>query len=233
MRRSFGPACLGAALLCLVLSGCDLPGSSPPDPKTVLRDAAQQLTTLKTVIADVKFGPGITYDTFGLSSATTKLKLPSDSDTTLKVKQQDFLIDVRVVTVGGLTYLKLPFGQFSQLTTEQAASLPDLTRFLDPGKGLPAILPQGKDPTVNGTEAVGGHDSYRVATTYTADQMGTVLGAIKPAGDVKTQIWAGKDDHLIRKVTLAGQLIEPGKSTTVEIDLHDFNAPVEIAKPVQ
>ena len=36
-----------------------------------------------------------------LSSATTKVQLPGESDTILKVKQGDFLVDVRVVTSGG------------------------------------------------------------------------------------------------------------------------------------
>jgi hypothetical protein len=71
-----------------------------------------------------------------------------------------------------------------------------------------------------------------VATTYTARQIGSVLGAVKPAGDVKALLWVGKEDHLIRKIKLSGPLIEAGKTTTVDISLRDFNAPVEIAKPV-
>jgi hypothetical protein len=160
---------------CVLVAGCDLPGAQKPDPKSVLRQAAQSLGALKTVTADLKFGPGVTFDNFGLASATTKIRLPGDSDTTLKVKQQDFLIDVRVVSVEGKTYLKLPF---------------------------------------------------------TARQIGSVLGAVNPAGDVKALLWVGKDDHLIRKIKLAGALIEAGKTTTVDISLRDFNAPVEIAKPV-
>jgi hypothetical protein len=217
---------------CLLIAGCDLPGAQKPDPKSVLRQAAQSLGALKTVTADIKFGPGVTFDTFGLASATTKFRIPGDSDTTLKVKQQDFLIDVRVVSVEGKTYLKLPFGQFTELSADQAASVPKLTTLLDPARGLPSILPEGVNPTIEASENVSGHDSERVATTYTARQIGSVLGAVKPAGDVKALLWVGKEDHLIRKIKLSGPLIEAGKTTTVDISLRDFNAPVEIAKPV-
>jgi hypothetical protein len=217
---------------CLLVAGCDLPGSQKPDPKSELRQAAQALASLKTVTADIKFGPGVTFDTFGLASATTRIRLPGDSDTTLKVKQQDFLIDVRVVSVEGKTYLRLPFGQFSELTADQAAALPKLASLLDSRRGLPSILPEGVNPTIEASESVSGHDSVRVATTYTAGQIGSVLGAVKPAGDVKALLWVGKGDHLIRKIKLAGPLIEAGKTTTVDISLRDFNAPVDIAKPV-
>jgi hypothetical protein len=221
-----------ALAACLLVAGCGLPGAQKPDARSVLRQAAQSLAALKTVTADIKFGPGVTFDNFGLASAATRIRLPADSDTTLKVKQQDFLIDVRVVSVEGKTYLKLPFGQFSELTADQAASLPKLATLLDPSRGLPSILPQGVNPTIEAGESVSGHDSDRVATTYTAAQIGSVLGAVRPAGDVKALLWVGKDDHLIRKLKLAGPLIEAGKTTTVDMSLRDFNAPVEIAKPV-
>jgi hypothetical protein len=224
-------AAMGLAA-CLVAAACDLPGASRPDPKTLLRQAAEALSNLKTVTADVKFGPGVTFDNFGLASATSRVRMPADSDTSLKVKQQDFLIDVRIVSLAGKIYMKLPFGQFAELTPEQAATLPDITRLLDPSRGLPSILPEGVSPTLEASETVGGHDSHRLATTYTARQIGSVLGAVKPAGDIKAVLWVGKDDHLIRKLKLAGPLIEAGKSTTVDVTLRNFNAPVEISKPV-
>src|SRR5579859_6538859 len=99
----------------LVQAACSTAGSSPPpDPAAELRSAGQTMAGLKTVSVDVHFGPGVTFQGFTLDSATSKLQLPADSDTTLKVRQNDFLVDLRIVSVGGHVFLKVPFGKFTE-----------------------------------------------------------------------------------------------------------------------
>jgi hypothetical protein len=222
--RSTGPA-----LAALVLA-CSGPATSPPDPASILRQAGQAMAGLHSVSADVKFGPGIELQGLTLSSAATKLQLPGESDTVFKVKQNDFLVDLRVVTTGGHVYVRLPLSRFTELSPEQARELPDLTQLLDRRAGLPAILASGRASSYQGTEQVAGVDSDRVSTTFTADQLGTLLGA-KPAGDIQATIWAGRSDHLVRRVVLNGPLLAAGKSVQVQVDLHDFNQPVVITTP--
>jgi LppX_LprAFG lipoprotein len=222
-------AALAAAVIVL---GCSSSTSSAPaDPSTVLRQAAGAMAGLHSVIADVKFGPGITLAGVSLSSATSKIQLPRDSDSTFKVKQGDFLIDLRVVTTGGHVYLKLPFASFTEVTPAEAKEIPDVSSLFDPHSGLPAVLAAGKEPRSLGTELVAGVDCNKVSTTYTADQLGQLLAGIKPAGDVQTTIWAGRSDHLIRKVVLSGPLLEAAKVVQLEVELHSFNQPVVIATP--
>jgi hypothetical protein len=94
------------------------------------------------------------------------------------------------------------------------------------------MLPAGKNPKYQGAEQLSGVDADKVSTTYTADQIGQLLGgAIRPAGDVDATIWAGRSDHYVRRVTLTGPLLEAGRNVQVRIDLHDFNKPVTIANP--
>src|SRR5690349_7065416 len=145
-----------ALLLAGLVLACSAPGSTPPDPTTVLRQASQAMGSLHTVAADVTFGSGITLQGLTLSSATTKVALPGQSDTVIKVKQGDFLVDVRVVTTGGHIYLRLPFSQFTEVSADEAANVPDLSRLFDPKSGLPAALPAGKDARYLGTEQVAG-----------------------------------------------------------------------------
>jgi LppX/LprAFG-like lipoprotein len=223
------PAALAAAVILLGCSGST--SSAPADPSTVLRQAADAMAGLHSVIADVKFGPGITLAGVSLSSATSKIQLPRDSDSTFKVKQGDFLIDLRVVTTGGHVYLKLPFASFTEVTPGEAKEIPDVSSLFDPHSGLPAVLAAGKEPRSLGTEQVAGVDCNKVSTTYTADQLGQLLAGIKPAGDVQTTIWAGRSDHLIRKVVLSGPLLEASKVVQLEVQLHGFNQPVVIATP--
>src|SRR5436190_1910874 len=96
--------------------------------------------------------------------------------------------------------------------------------------GLPAVLASGRDPKYQATEQLAGVDCDKVSTTYTADQVGSLMG-VKPAGDVQATIWAGRSDHLVRRVILAGPLLKAGSDVQVQVDFHDFNQPVVVATP--
>jgi hypothetical protein len=223
---------IAALLLGILAVGCSGPGASPPDATTVLRESGQAMSSLKTVSADVQFGPGITVQGLTLTSATTMVAVPDQSDTTIKVKQGDFLVDVRVVTTGGHVYLRLPFSQFTEVSASSTTEVPDLSRLFDPKTGLATMLPAGKDTKSLGTEQIAGVDCDKVQTTYTADQVGLLFdNAVRPAGDVQATIWSGQSDHYVRRVVLNGPLLEAGKNVSVQVDLHDFNKPVSIATP--
>lgn len=186
---------------------------------------------LHSVIADVKFGPGIELQGLTLSSATAKIQLPASSDTVFKLKQGDFLVDLRVVTTGGHVYVRLPFSKFTEATPDETREIPDLATMFDRRSGLAAVLAAGTEQRYQGTERVTGTDCDKVSTTYSMEQVGQLLGGVKPAGDVRSTVWAGQSDHYVRKVTLNGPLLEAGKVVQVEINLHDFNQPITIATP--
>ncbi len=220
-----------ALLLAGLVLACSGPTTSPPDPTAVLRSAGTAMAGLRSVSADVKFGPGIVIQGLTLSSASSHLRLPGESDTTFKVKQGDFLLDLRVVTTGGHVYVRLPFSKFTEVTADQAKEIPDVSQLFDPTSGLPALLATGRDSRYLGTEQVGGASTDKVSTTYGADQIGSMVGGVKPAGDVQATIWAGSSDHLVRRVVLSGPLLAANKVVQTEVDLHDFNQPVVIATP--
>ncbi len=222
-----------AVLAAITILGCSAgPGAATPDPGKVLRDSGRAMAAVKSVAADVKFGPGIVLQGLTLSSATAKIQLPGDSDTLFKVKQGDFLVDVRVVTTQGHAYLRLPFSKFTEITPEQASAIPDLSKLFDPSQGLPAVLPAGRGARYAGQEQVAGVDCDKLTTTYTAAQVGQLLGGHSPAGDVHSTLWAARSDHLLRRVILAGELVQPGQRVQVQVELHDFNQPVTISPPV-
>ena len=231
--RNFGrpPALLAALALMLLTAACSGPGASQPNPSQVLRDAGKAMSTVKSLKADVKFGPGVTLQGLTLTTASSEVQVPDQSDTIFKVKQGDFLVDVRVVTTGGHVYLRLPFSRFQQLSDQQAAEIPNLARLFEPGSGLPSVLAAGKNPAYQGTEKVGDTDTDKVAATYSAAQIGQLLAGASPAGDVHATVWVGQADHLVRRVVLAGPLLQAGKDVQVQVDLHDFNRPVTITSP--
>jgi hypothetical protein len=216
--------------LLLICSACQ--GSTPPDPAAELRQSATALGSVKTVTADVKFTGGLVFQGFTLDSASARIKLPNASDTVIKVRQQDFLVDLELISVDGHIYFKAPFTRFQEISATEAAALPDLAALFDPAKGLPAVMAGGRSPHFDGSEKVGGVDCDRITTTYTADEVARTLGGgFKPAGDIAAVLWVAPSDHLLRRVKLSGPLVQAGQTATADVTLHDFNAPLTITAP--
>jgi hypothetical protein len=201
------------------------------DPGLALRQGGAATGSLKTVVATVRVTKGsIGFQGFALVSATASIRLPSESDTIYKVKAQaDVQIGFEVVIVDGHYYLKPPFLGFTELSATDAAAIPDLAKLFDPGSGLPAVIPMGRDPQYLGAEAIDGVDSHKIQATYTSDQVRGMLPQLASAGDVTAVIWVGGSDHLIRKAVLSGPFGDNGKDSSVEVDLSGFNRTVNIS----
>lgn len=222
-----------AAGLALFLVACSVAGGeAQPDPAKVLKQAGPALAAVKTAGVELKFGPGATF--FGLTvvSASGKVRLPADSQVSIKARQSsDSLIEVQVVTLEGHTYVTVPFLGVQEASGAQAAAVPSVGRIFDPSSGLPGILPQGRNPQLAGSAAVGGVDCWQVKARYTSEQVSRAVQPLSPTGDIDATLSIGKQDHLLRKALLAGPLFSADRRTTLEVRLHDFDTPVVITKP--
>ncbi|MGA8924400.1 MAG: LppX_LprAFG lipoprotein [Candidatus Dormiibacterota bacterium] len=230
MRRA-----LCVMVAALALSSCGGGGAPQPkavDPAQALRDGAAAMAKLDTVTATLTFTKGVvTFQGFTLAGAKTSVRLPSDSDTTYTVKEQDLSLTIEVVITGGHVFVHVPFSGFQEFTGPNAAAIPDLAKLFDPSTGLPAVIPAGRTPKYLGLDQAGGVSSYRVSATYTADQVHAMLPQLSSGGDVQAVIWIGATDHLIRKATLDGAFGDGGKESSVEVDIAGFNSPVSITSP--
>jgi hypothetical protein len=202
------------------------------DAAKVLRDGGAVMGQLNTVAATLKLTKGtITIQGFTLVTAKTSVRLPSDSDTIYTVKEQDISIGLEVVIASGHVYLHVPFSTFQELTGDQAAAFPDMAKLFDPSTGLPAMIPQGTDPKYVSTDRVGGSDTYQIATSYSGDQVRSLLSELNSNGPVAAHVWVGVSDHLIRKAILDGPFGDGGKQAVVEVAMSNFNGTVSITSP--
>jgi LppX_LprAFG lipoprotein len=225
MRR----ALVAAAMLALVACGGEAP---PPDAAKILRDGAAAMAQLKSVMATVKLTKGtISIQGFTLVSARTSVRLPADSDTVYTVKEQDVTIGLEVVMADGHVYLHVPFSTFQELQGSQAAAFPDMAKLFDPATGLPAVIPAGAAPKYVSTDQLEGHGAYQVSTSYTPDQVRSLLAALNSSGSVAARVWVGVSDHLIRKAVLDGPFGDQGHEAAVEVDITNFNGAVSITSP--
>lgn len=217
-------------LAVLLVAGC---GQAAEDPGKVVQDAATAMAAVKTVQADVAFGPGAKVLGFELVSATGKVKRPTDSDTVGKVRAAGALIQPELVTFGGKSYLRqAQFLPFQELTAVEAADYPNAGRLLDTTHGVTAVLPKGTNKTLAGSEAVDGHDCTRVNATFAPADLNDALAPIKLTDAVKATLWIDKTSHLVRRVRFTGHLFDPATNSFADVRLHDFNAAVDITSPV-
>jgi len=221
-------ACLVGAVL---IAAC---GLQSEDPALALQQGAAATATLKTVTAAIKVTTGtITFQGFKLISATAKVRVPDESDTTYTVRSQDLQISIEVVIIGGRVFLKVPLAKFSELTPAQASAIPDLASLFNLTTGLPAVIQAGRNPQYLGAEAVDGVDSHKVSAVYTAEQINGLLPGLSSKSDVTADIWVGGSDHFIRKAVLGGKFGDNSTDSVVEVDLSGFNSPVTITSPAR
>lgn len=220
-----------AAVVMWMLVGACSPGESV-DAAKALRDGAAAMASLKSLNATLKFNKGtVSFQSFTLVSATAAVRLPSDSDTVYKVKQQDVTIGLEVVIAGGHIYMHVPFSSFREVSGPEAASIPDLAKLFDPASGLPAVIPAGTKPTYVSTEAVDGVSCYQVTADYKPEQIRGMLSQLNSNEVVHARIWIGVTDHFIRKAVLDGAFGDGGKDASVEVDMKNFNGDVTITPP--
>ncbi|HEV2034805.1 MAG TPA: LppX_LprAFG lipoprotein [Candidatus Dormibacteraeota bacterium] len=221
---------VASALVGLLMTACG--GLQPEDPSLALRQGGAATASLKTVTATLKFTKGtVSFQGFALVGAKASVRLPSDSDTTYTVRQQDLQIGLEVVISNGHVYLHLPFSPFSEVTGTAAADIPDVAKLFDPKTGLPAVIPAGRNVKYIAVDKVDDVDSHKVEATYSADQVRSMLPQLNSSGDVDAIIWVGGSDHLIRKAILSGPFGDNGTASSVEVDMSRFNAAVSIASP--
>jgi hypothetical protein len=220
-----------AVVVTLVASAC---GNSV-DAVQQLKDAGAALKGLSSAQMDIKFGPGATATAEGftvdLVSGTARVKLPGDSDLLGKVKQGDNVLEVRLVTLAGDTFLKFTsFLPARKLSAAEAQQYPSAARVLDRDKGLAAALPKGQNARVTGAESIDGHDCNRVEADYKPDDVKDAFTPFTPADSVHAILWVDKSDHLVRKARINGHIFSASDSF-IEVHLHDFNSAVDIVRP--
>lgn len=220
---------LAAALV--VIAGCG--GGQPSgDATKILRQSAIAMAQVQSVNATLKVTKGtVSVQGFALASATSAVRMPTDSDTTYKVKEQDITFSLQVVIVGKNVYVRVPFVKgFTPATPDQASQLPNMAKLFDPTTGLPALIAAGTDKKWIASEQLDGQTVDHVSTTYSPDQVRGLLAQLGSTGPVKADLWIGSD-HLIRKAVLDGEFGDGGKEAAVEVDISNFNSTVSITSP--
>src|SRR5439155_4164961 len=99
-----------------------------------------------------------------------------------------------------------------------------------PYRGLPAVIPSGTQKKYISSEQLDGKTVDHVSTTYTPEQVRSLLTQLNSSGPVAANLWV-RSDHLIRKAVLDGAFGDGGKEAAVEVTSQLSTPPSRLRLP--
>lgn len=215
-------AALGLVASCSGSSGADTKASSPADVLLAAKARLDGTSGVHFTLTGAPLPPAKT----ALQAAEGDAAPPSSFTGTATIHSQAFNATVRVVSVGGVVYVKQPFA--SSFTTVDAAKL----GLVDPGAllsgehGISSFLTADPQARADGSVRVGGEvlDRYR-ATLPTVG----VLASDVTNAPAEFDLVPGT--HELRRVVVTGAFFDPGTRTTLTLTLTNYGQHVDIRAP--
>ena len=273
---------LASLLAIAALTACASPLAKPETPQQALSAAAQRAGQLKSAKFDLQGHVAMTFppqlaQAFGQTGSTSgtlsvdlsgngEAQFPDRYHMTVNAKMAGFSIATEVIVANGKAYVKNPLsGKWE--ASAQSGNLTDQLGQPDP-LSYDQYLKNVKSIKDLGDTSLGGTTVHHYQLTPDKDKLlaslskrpsmtPQALAAVKQvldSGTMTVDVWFGKDDHLVRRVSLnadysvdlnqllgslgaaaAGSRLPAGASihavAAVTINYHDFDAPVTISIP--
>jgi hypothetical protein len=274
---------LASLLTVVALTACASPLAKPETPQQALAAAAQKAGQLKSAKFDLQGHVAMTFPpqmakSLGQAGGNGTLavdltgngeaQFPDRYHMSVNAKMAGFSIATEVIVANGKAYVKNPLSGKWQTST-QSNNLTDQLGQPDPLsydqylKNVKSVKDLG-DTTLGGTtvhhyQLTPDKDKLLASLAKKPSMTAQALAAVKQvlnSGTMTTDVWFGKDDHLVRRVSvnadytidlsqllgsLGGSAATSGNSlpagasihaiATVVINYHDFDAPVTISIP--
>lgn len=208
---------LAYVLVFAALSACSSGGGEElPAGPDLMKKAAEAMRTVKSATFSIatEGKPNVP-----VKKADGRLTAAGDADGTITLDVLGSLQEVSFALIGDTVHFKGPTGGFQKMTRQQLAQLYDPSLILDPTKGIAQLLTSTAEASVEAEE--GG--AYRVATTFSAQTLGTLVPGVTQA--VNGKVWVDKATSRLTKVEL------PLQNGGVTVSLSDYDAPVTVTPP--
>jgi hypothetical protein len=270
-----------SVLTMVALAACASPLAKPETPEQALSAAAQRASQLHSAKFDLQGNVKMTFPAemakmFGQSGAaagsvsldmsgTGEAQFPDRYHATVNAKLAGLSVDTEVIVANGKAYVKNPVSGQWQVSPQAGItglSQPDPLSYDQLLKNVKSVKDLG-DTTLNGTtvhhyQLTPDKDKLIASLDKAVAKNAQALAALKQvldSGTMTVEVWFGKDDHLVRRVStdadytidlnqFMGSLGATAKSGNqfpagssihatahVVINYHDFDAPVTISIP--
>jgi hypothetical protein len=270
-----------SVLTMVALAACASPLAKPETPEQALSAAAQRASQLHSAKFDLQGNVKMTFPAemgkmFGQSGAaagsvsldmsgTGEAQFPDRYHATVNAKLAGLSVDTEVIVANGKAYVKNPVSGQWQVSPQAGItglSQPDPLSYDQLLKNVKSVKDLG-DTTLNGTtvhhyQLTPDKDKLIASLDKAVAKNAQALAALKQvldSGTMTVEVWFGKDDHLVRRVSTdadytidlnqfmgslganakSGNQFPAGSSihatAHVVINYHDFDAPVTISIP--
>lgn len=224
-RRLF--AVLAAFLVtALLVSGCSKKSSEPlPDAAGLIQQSIATTKTLQSAHLEIVVNGKITgLPVKSLSGDLTNVPSVAISGGA-KISMGGSDVDIQLVVLDGTLYAALTPN--SWLDMGPAVDVYDPSVILNPDAGLANMLASVSGAKSEGTEAIGGVQTIKIAGTVAPAAVNNLIPQIKASAPLPATIWIEKD----APNQLVQAKLDPSDGTSVQLTLSDWDKPVTVTKP--
>ena len=204
--------------------------TEPLTVEQILSRASEQFGALTSFHFKMTHDGGGTPIALGLEMqvAEGKVVAPDRMSVTIKAKGRGLHLEVSAINVGDSTYMTNPFtGRYEDFTGVISPG-----SFFDPAEGVGAIIRGATNPSRLADETLSGVPAYHLAGSVASGELKAISVEAIEGHVIATEIWIGKEDFLIRRLTLKGRITEDKQEgITRTIVVSAFDQPVAIEAP--
>lgn len=208
-------------------------GKADVDPVVVAQQGADAFEKVETFHfkLDVANGTAAPINEIELLSAEGDSKRPDRLFASLKARPVGVPIaaNSNIIIIGTDAWLTPnPFDLKTYAKMEDTGGLESFS----PAKGVSDVLRGMRNLTYVGEEDLDGTITHHISGVADAKTLEAITGGVASAGELKIDLWIGKDDSFLRKIVAVGALDPSEKATiTRTIVVSKFNEPVTIEAP--
>lgn len=164
-----------------------------------------------------------------MSSAEGAMSKPAQVEVKVKARFSGFVVEVRVISVGEVTFMTNPItGQWQRFESGLSP-----VAFFDPARGVNLVLDSLSKTSLLPDDPVDGVAAYRLRGRLPASAVQFIAGSFVEGSVLDAELWIGKGDFHLRQVRLEG-VITPGERPGLVrlLTFTDFNQPFSIQPPI-
>ncbi|MDD5092885.1 MAG: LppX_LprAFG lipoprotein [Dehalococcoidia bacterium] len=225
-------------MLALLVCACGKDEDSTPTlsassltPEEIIATASPKLDNLTSFHFALSQEGGGTPINMGLemTGASGDIAPPDKLKMKIEATWGRMFVEAELITVGTVTYMTNPLNSSWELLSEDfnAVSL------FQPGTGIKAVMESVTGLSMMTDEKSGGVICFHMSGTLFSETLNSIaVGHAAEGLPVRTDIWIGVEDFLLRKVVFDGRICEDEKEGIIRtLDISRFNQPVTIQLP--
>ena len=199
-----------------------------PSGTTLVSESAEAMRAVQTAHIVIEVDGAIS--SLPIKMAQGDLKRNGDAKGDIQLQQFGQLIQLDFVLLSGDAYLKFPTGGWQKQAGGTASFPYDPSAILDSERGITKLLSTATNARTEGSETIGGVDTYRVAVDFDNTAASVLVPGV-PEG-VKGQVWIDKANKRMVKAVVSSPASGTTPAATMTVTLTNIDVPVTISAPV-